>query len=106
MYDLLFNLSANYPAWLIAFMIAFSVLVGIFGGAMIMSVRWAWVRKTRLPRLWRDARAAYEREIATLKAENLDLWEQLQKAQSAGYGKVIFELRKAVGIDREVTGGR
>ncbi len=96
MYDILFNLSANYPAWLIAFMVVISAIVGGFIAYSVGSFRWWYVKRTRLPFVMREARTAYEAEIASLKAKNKDLWERLQKAQTAAYGEVVMTFRSAI----------
>ena len=96
MYDLLFHLSNFYPAWLIIFFMSVSVIVGAFVALSIGSFRWWYVKRTRMPQLMRSARAVYEAEIADLRRRNKNLWDRLQRAQTAAYGQVIIQFRDKV----------
>ena len=102
MSDILWLLAEHFPGWLLFFAMAICVLVGGFAALLIGSVRWWWVKKTRMPGLWTRERAQYLAQIGRLKREAAVKDEESNRLKTAAYGTVVMEFRSAV----LTTGGK
>ena len=96
MYDFFLNLSNTYPAWLLFFAMTTCIFVGGFISFMLGSVRWWWIKRTRMPELWKSERAGYLAEIDRLKSEALVKDEAINRLKTAAFGQVVMEFRGAV----------
>ena len=95
MTDLLYYVFNRSPG---VFDIIFYILLcglTFFATAVLGSVRWWFVRRTRLPAMWKKEREVYEAEIKALKAEVERLSEELSRAQTAAFGEVVMTFRTA-----------
>jgi hypothetical protein len=96
MNDFLWDIGLYYPGWLEIFRAVFYVGVGVFIGLVLGSVRWWWIKRTRLPLMWNTAREEYEREIAHWKGECDKLDVENGRLSTAAYGSVVMQFRSAV----------
>ena len=94
--DLVFFLGFHHPDVLHVAGYILCGLAGVFGALSFGSFRWWWVKRTRLPEMWKQARAEYEKEIASLKARIADLEEQLHRSQTVAHGSVVIAFDRAV----------
>jgi hypothetical protein len=95
MSDWLWNLGLYHPDWLAVFRMAVYVGIGVLVGLMIGSIRWWWIKRTRLPQMWHHAREEYEQEIAHWKHECNKLETENGRLATAAFGQVVMQFRSA-----------
>jgi hypothetical protein len=97
MIDVIYLLGDHYSTWLLAFAMSVCVLVGAIFAFFLGSVRWWWVKKTRLPTLWKNERRAYLARIASLEHTQATMQEEIDRLKTAAYGSVLVEFRRSTG---------
>jgi hypothetical protein len=93
--DLLYDLGLHASPWLTAFLIAVFALTGFALAAVIGSVRFWYVKRTRLPQLWTEERAELMGEIRRLTAALKKAQDENNRLKTAAYGQVITVFRSA-----------
>jgi hypothetical protein len=101
MMDLLWFLGLHHPGFVDVVRIVIASLFGAFIALIVGHVRWWWIRRTRLPAMWKQARAEYENEIASLKTANEILQEKLHRAETAAFGETTISFRHAVNEEKQ-----
>ena len=101
MADLLYDLGIHNSSLLVWFLIVISCATGFAGAAFLGSVRWWWIKHTRLPQLWRHERAQYLAKINRLQREAALKDAEIDRLKTTAFGTVVMEFRSAVQSARE-----
>jgi hypothetical protein len=70
---------------------------------MVGSLRWWYIRRTRLPQMWKNERRAYLSRIAQMERDRVTMQEEIDKLKTAAFGTVVMEFRTAVERDMGVA---
>ena len=101
MSDIVYMLAEHYPGWLLWLLMCLCAGAGLFVAWTIGSVRWWYIKKTRLPQLWKQERAQYLAKINRLEREGALKDEEISRLKTAAFGTVVMEFRSAIERARE-----
>ncbi len=94
--EFLYYVFFHTPGVITTVFYALVLILAVFFTLVFGSFRWWWVKRTRLPEMWKRQREEYEDQIKALRLEVDRLEEENGRLKTAAFGEVIMTFKAAV----------
>jgi hypothetical protein len=76
-------------------------LIGALAAMIFGSLRWWWIKRTRLPEMWRRQRKEYEKQIEDLSNYADRLLEENNRLRTVAHGRLHMTFESALIKDKD-----